>query len=108
MTSFPQLSNFLFSPRHRRGLSRFGYRLFPDHAPEGAVMLHDGTTVEKGRGTQDHSKPVESHVLSFSPDLLLPGHVGTQHIRYCDRAVLLLIGLHHGYQCPTDRSPGAI
>ena len=24
MTSFPQLSNFLFSPRHRRGLSRFG------------------------------------------------------------------------------------
>ena len=25
MTSFPQLSNFLFSPRHRRGLSRFGY-----------------------------------------------------------------------------------
>ena len=25
MTLFPQLSNFLFSPRHRRGLSRFGY-----------------------------------------------------------------------------------
>ena len=25
MTSFPQLSNFLFSPRRRRGLSRFGY-----------------------------------------------------------------------------------
>jgi hypothetical protein len=27
MTSFPQLSNFLFSPRHRRGLSRFSYAL---------------------------------------------------------------------------------
>ena len=25
MTLFPKLSNFLFSPRHRRGLSRFGY-----------------------------------------------------------------------------------
>lgn len=25
MTSFPQLSNFLFSPRRRRGLSRVGY-----------------------------------------------------------------------------------
>jgi hypothetical protein len=27
MTLIPKLSNFLFSPRHRRGLSRFGYNL---------------------------------------------------------------------------------
>ena len=33
MTSFPQLSNFLFSPRHRRGLSRFG----KPNAPRGLV-----------------------------------------------------------------------
>jgi hypothetical protein len=24
LSKFPQLSSFLFSPRHRRGLSRFG------------------------------------------------------------------------------------
>jgi hypothetical protein len=30
MTLILQLSNFLFSPRHRRGLSRFGYHFFPD------------------------------------------------------------------------------
>ena len=29
MTSFPQLSNCRFSPRHRRGLSRFGYSFEP-------------------------------------------------------------------------------
>ena len=32
MTLFPKLSNFRFSPRHRRGLSRFGYGI-----PQGII-----------------------------------------------------------------------
>ena len=44
MTLIPQLSNFLFSPRHRRGLSRFCYlqaqfyRIKARRGPKKAIM----------------------------------------------------------------------
>jgi hypothetical protein len=46
MTSFPQLSNFLVSPRHRRGLSRLG------QVPAGARHSRAGT-LHLPRANQD-------------------------------------------------------
>jgi hypothetical protein len=73
MTSFPQLSNFLFSPRHRRGLSRFGQNvtsfdkglamqseIFREHAENWAVLaeaLHASQENAGRRIAQDRSSP---------------------------------------------------
>src|SRR5689334_669535 len=39
---------------------------------------------------------------------LQPAHIGLQHVRHRDRAILLLIGLHHGDQRAANRSAGAV
>src|SRR5690242_19463657 len=56
MTSFPQLSNFRVSPRHRRGLSRFGYSPLAPKAEGWRSYVVDHTDrdglVEKYRGAE--------------------------------------------------------
>src|SRR5450756_1087508 len=41
-------------------------------------------------------------------DGLAAAHIGLQHVRNCDRAVLLLIVLQHGDQSAADRDAGAV
>src|SRR5271155_5381937 len=44
----------------------------------------------------------------FVLDHLEPAHIGLQHVRYRDRTVLLLIGLHHRDQRAADGGAGAV
>jgi polysaccharide biosynthesis protein PslG len=64
MTLFPQLSNFLFSPRHRRGLSRFGYGILFD--AQGQHVMSAWTTKKNG---VDVTFPGDVRVTDLSSDM---------------------------------------